>query len=1093
MPHTKKIQDILNNTLNKIGLDIVPINPENSMLDAKTTQTVLSIYRDKLLPAYGKKFAELGEADGVLKQLENYIVQRINSIVPHEKNQTALSPGELAAASLENRLEFKGELGKYHTALRALLDKNHTIQWPSLLHKGSDEFFLDENNNKIYFRDLLALFYLSACDEQMEINEQFLKDNNTPEFRKTLIEGSIEEFISMLAFIRRAHNEGPLEDIALDNPSCGPGTFGRITTRSSIYNKLTALPTASVDLVPQIVRAYVIDTLKNASNEIKTAIFNYINRNLMYLDVQQKDIEGLETFTTGLWNSKLNTHIKKLFSNPDFKISTLYAQAILDCAFEILSVEISQLKLEKESYPDSNFINTVLSICSEGLQHHLLHNALSIELVKQQLQLRNIAHFLNVLERMIDNENVRSLLSPEYVKSEKYVSKRKQYAIIVKEYQTVMTKLKEALNQTVQNKIPSVEKTIAEEAPQHAKIQEANVIAWVNISTGNFYSKIESNLQQIHTKLSHETVDVSKLPTLEFQTVVPNGNSALYWSSNILRIGTETEKDKKQLIKDTRELERLFELLSKRDKEFQKSVEQKLINLIQYITFEKKPEIIDFIAKIFTNFDLKEAYPITLTLNSIASSIAQSGYSNEKISELHAVAKTQLYRDDNFNQAAYDKWKQTVHEILANNFVTSYNPTSVRLVKDFVLLTVFNNLQIVNILEDDAKTIEWYCDIHLEILTTAEEIIFNEEPANGEKEIQVNNLSGHISTILTVLQSASTLFNAGCVRLMSRTKAELTLKNAKDLGINNPYMLRFGNSNPTLVLSQIPDKMEHRLFNRFLIAKITIEDVTFEFYSFLPELIAFIKNAKLTNLICALVSFEKATGKLYSDQVKVGYENISKNFISQTPLARDTIKLLNRVGYENRPERFANQAMFQDLENHEKQNLSLEDFYKTSLLMSKISEINSSTLASSKARLALETSQFSDEWFSKLSTHFADICTTYHCAKKVTGSSAIFFTSNHHRDNLQFIKLLQEYVMDLIKASLPIVTKSDLNNQKRFLELIKWHDNTGILDYEFINSNNNNNVSSCRLEVEKLIKSYFGIDLINGKELTGLESKMEIN
>lgn len=275
--------------------------------------------------------------------------------------------------------EANSEIETIKTALRLLLSSK-TSYWESLFHPGSAKDYKD-----IPFRDLLGLYWRAASDAKMEMDLPDPPKNASPEVleayevnkeieRNNNLEYAKKNFAIVLSEIRRAHNEraadgsiGNLHD-PVDNPSCAPGTFGRITCSSVMFNKaamLSANPFNSTQLKLKIID-FIMEKMRNMvkENELTatdvTRIGKYLSEEGMFLAGEEEDK-----------NFIFDKFISKFFSGrpEDGKINDKIQHEII----EFLKQNVPDLKFifEQMTGSDSQRYNELKPFIMDALKIHL--------------------------------------------------------------------------------------------------------------------------------------------------------------------------------------------------------------------------------------------------------------------------------------------------------------------------------------------------------------------------------------------------------------------------------------------------------------------------------------------------------------------------------------------------------------------------------------------------------------------------------------------------------------------------------------------------------------------------------------------------
>lgn len=870
MKISHEIQTIVNTMRTLTSATIVDVDSsESSMLSESLQLYVLQRFQTVLRPHYQKQFDEMGGTDKVLKDLENYIVDCINKL--NEKDPQ----GEEARTNATSRCEISGEMGKYHTALRCLLDAT-TINWESVLHEGSNVKF-----NGLSLREFLAFNWLAARDDKMVLAKNFTTEVKSDEDYKKLVRASKDNFIAVLEEIRRAHNEGILEKALLDNPSCTPGTFGRIAL-SSIYNELTAISSPAYNRVPRDIENFISSKLDNASDEIKKASFNYINNKLQDLDIDENDTKIYFQFLDSLTTTALFEYLE--LQGITFAVNN--GEALKTEVCKIFNITLRNIKLESSNaLPRCLFISHLLNIQLKVLKTEELTKTLTEAVIQYRLNLRQLHNEMRALERLVDNEIIRGQLVPEYAQSSKYSEKLKVFKIRLEAYKDYFIQLKDQLHQVAEQKIENVEKHIKQETLHEVKINEAETKKAI---IGNFSANTHlrlNNLEQIISNMVEKfSGNFQHLPDGPTQEKISANNITFEkWALNIVRVALEKEQNG-ELVKDERELQRLTELMTQHvNKEEHIKILQKINELIsnpEIVPFDKQKVIHQFLNTIFMqhNLDLNSEQAqakllfITTLKNFIADTVSK--YPDVFTDKTFAIAETPLYRNEqeSFDQNKYDTWKNHALKILDNDLANNMEKY-----KRFVILTVFANLKITDLTKSNIETIEWLCDGYFGLDSKFKQILPFPIDEKNDVESRLNFHAGTLSVMLTTLKNVFNLFNAGYICLMSRDLANQKLNQHIT---QKPYIVRISNSKPnTIVISYIEGlQLKHDYLEGLDTSerKYEIEGKEFKFQSVnSQQLIQKItSNSCMKKPICGLnsiVPLEAVNEPLYINTVRQQY------------------------------------------------------------------------------------------------------------------------------------------------------------------------------------------------------------------------------
>jgi hypothetical protein len=764
---SSNVQDILNKIAVLCGLELIPVMAsESSMLPTKVKEMVEKNYRTVLVPKYQDKMQQMGGVDGVLENLEMTIVAQLNL-------------GEISRSDKAFRLDFAdSEIGRGHTALRLLLDKDNLGPgaYSSFLHKGSQEEF-----NGINFREFLAYYWLAASDPEMEVVKEFADEN-----RKSIISSSISNFIDQLYAIRRAHNEGILINSNLDYPSCSSGTFGRIAARSSAYNVESALPILAIQEIPNEIQNFILDAIRNASVETRAALFGYISKKTNFEEVSQteKDYFNNFVFNVGCQRHEIENRLRQ-------KIKGLFIHGndvIIIYIIKILKIELNKIAMNNnKDLADSEFIFSILKVSASAYQNKLYKEKIDQELINYRIGLRDFDSKLQALCILITNEIYQANLLPQYRTNPIYETNINALLKLLNEYEKLFEDGASAFNNMLTTMQELTNKECLEATPMinFPKIEKDVVLP---DSTKTRFQKVKNNLEKIKELMeSSKNVDYSENIT--------------EWAKHIIRLNTLKDEDG-NYISCENTLIILLQGLKSREEDFKARVLEEIKKQLDGNKISKEER-----DKIQTNLNSANvfAYQVQLEeiefidLASIQEQFAKLSGSEENFlgprSALNLIGAPDSKED-------YKIWKVCLQRIMDENHISSTNAFEV--LYHFILLTVFNNLEITQISKSDADTLREICSfyLHPEILQVKKVNLPYKFDENTPLEQRLNYLAGHLKCMLTSLEKLAELFHAGGVRLMTREKSEELIAMALNEHKPAPYILRLGISVPNgLVIS----------------------------------------------------------------------------------------------------------------------------------------------------------------------------------------------------------------------------------------------------------------------------------------------------
>jgi len=398
---------------------------ETSMLSNSIERKKMEAYK-KLKEHYMTRFdahspqgTHQEKVDAVLETFKQYLLEKIAELDPH-----CVNADRFPARRAYKWSEASTDLGMYKTALRALLDSD-TLDWNSLFHEGSTAYY----GPHITFRELLAQYWLAASDP----NVDYASVEGSLEFSK-------QNFAIVVAEIRRAHNEGVNLHNTTDNPSCQPGTFGRIVESSVMYNSIVSgiqSPYGSERLEKETLD-FIRRKFEELDNTKKSAIARYLSDKAVLLkdedEIIESDREILKNFIKDLLEGpkgessmqELINHLKNGENAGEFefifrsegeqspakkeKIRTLIKQSLKD----VLSMQLQTLTQSDVVAPDPNFLGQILV---EGFKSSMIIK-LGEKFITELRNLRKVAYDITVdmlsLKQAIAHEQEKAKLIPGY-------------------------------------------------------------------------------------------------------------------------------------------------------------------------------------------------------------------------------------------------------------------------------------------------------------------------------------------------------------------------------------------------------------------------------------------------------------------------------------------------------------------------------------------------------------------------------------------------------------------------------------------------------------------------------------------------------
>jgi hypothetical protein len=262
----------------------IRVDKESSMLHGEERAAAGNAIK-RIIDRYQGALRERGGYQNILQEMNTYLATKTGD--------------PLSLTDPEHR---QG-LDPYRTALRCLLDPEEpgkpgrvkSAAFENLLNPEARSYTIEYSNDKprMELRELLAYYWLAASDPNMSLSEEQLADVpgdiSDQEKRNILIEGEKENLIIKIQEIRRAHNGDPQchsETSMIDEPSCGPGTFGRIVS-SPLYNPIGKLQVNPSAGFPWNIEAFIFKKFQEAGKEAIDGYQSYLEKYLLFSDPEE--------------------------------------------------------------------------------------------------------------------------------------------------------------------------------------------------------------------------------------------------------------------------------------------------------------------------------------------------------------------------------------------------------------------------------------------------------------------------------------------------------------------------------------------------------------------------------------------------------------------------------------------------------------------------------------------------------------------------------------------------------------------------------------------------------------------------------------
>jgi len=265
------------------------VDAESSMLTPQEMVFAKEAHK-RVYDRYHQTFEKKGGTDSILKEIEDYLISKCEDPLCANPKDPSHRQG----------------LDTIRTALRAILDpelaRTRTevgAGYESLFHPGAteDTFGIPETEGvpPMSYREFLAYRWLAASDPDMPITKSNFKtipqDISIAEKRKILVESEKANFIATIAEIRRAHNGDTghyPKDSAIDEPSCPPGTFGRLVL-SPVFNNIARMEINPLKLFPLNVEAAIVEKFKNSGPDVINGYNFLIEKNFLFSEPEEDE------------------------------------------------------------------------------------------------------------------------------------------------------------------------------------------------------------------------------------------------------------------------------------------------------------------------------------------------------------------------------------------------------------------------------------------------------------------------------------------------------------------------------------------------------------------------------------------------------------------------------------------------------------------------------------------------------------------------------------------------------------------------------------------------------------------------------------
>src|SRR3990167_3689164 len=366
-------------------------------------------------------------------------------------------------------------------------------------------------SNAAYIRSGNQLFYINKVSQVNKVipkcTEILIDNTKLKHFDEVMQKKDRIGILSSEELIKITLITGHIHSLP-DDPSCAPGTFGRIALRSACYNSISSFPSPAYG---RILEKELLEFLQTTTN-----------------------LRHIKWETPGIQNN-----IKQIYV-----------------------IELRKLRLEESSQVNGVFIERILKICKEGQSQLALEENITPIITPYKLKIWKLQNQFNILKRAINNELIRGLLAPTYLQSDKAKMKQKKFSEILIDYQTSCEKLSNY------DLISEVTQTIPLGTEGEQKPSQDFIERTLNNLILNNVKKRLKELSELIPELCRKLLStLTESQMLESLPRAPGFTKAKYnqttpeqWAINIMRIALETGHSG-ELICDEREMKRVIILM----------------------------------------------------------------------------------------------------------------------------------------------------------------------------------------------------------------------------------------------------------------------------------------------------------------------------------------------------------------------------------------------------------------------------------------------------------------------------------------------------------------------------------------------------
>ncbi len=803
---------------------------EAKVNDSESAMTVearlLREFMDNILPNLKQHYGALTAEDLLTVRAEicYFLWERLDKLEPDS--------GERACRDPRARQEYDLETNKgcYHTALRILYTDNNTAGYYRNFYFNGAENFSYQGMSVTYL-ELLGYLWKAASDPHMEPSE--IGKNFTPEL---LVETSIENFLSVLAEIRRAHNydDDDLLKSPFDHQSCPIGVRGRIIARMGIYNKITG-SSLSLEAIYSEIQKNIIEQLENLPVVDLKPVIEYLDNKMMLLDMEPDSLpyQGMSVWIAGLAGLKkrIVDDISKIILETDrteyyllrekltkgnsADQNKLMQSQFYEIVARMFDLQVGSLSGDNQFPVENEFMIKILRC---GIKK-ISEQAVVLGLEGMQSQLRSCYKMVKTAKDMWDNEQLRQRLCPAYAATEIAQFKVDRFAVVVGGYLQIYDEIRAHIKTVLDSQQAAIRTEIATAAVLMDEKTQEHISANILWHDTDLQSK-EAAIANIRNQMLLCTQTSFQADNLSFvvDLAVPIPCLLARRIFELVLAEHEQRGYEYHSVQERDEIDRYLDLI----------FGNRSLNIVPMPVHQRDRVLFELNRLFATAKDQSKLrwgfldekikkYSAPTDSNHAVSLVAPRYFYDREAFTLFEARVSLLNRNERIGLDSYPDTKLSLicapesksgddqpqaWEVAAN---TVYAAAGIEGLHDFVLQTIINNLQIHQMHRKDSDIIKAICNRYLnEVSNYSQPLPFTTE-AQSTKEaltrIGIHNIRKHLSILLTTLNhpEIKRRFVRGDCRLMSSEEALYSL--SMDY-LSYPHLLRISNSDPQEVILQ---------------------------------------------------------------------------------------------------------------------------------------------------------------------------------------------------------------------------------------------------------------------------------------------------